>query len=308
MLIDALVITAVGVVALLLPSVSAYRSHLGRRLARQAETRVPAEQVTALETRLARRARGLGVGILVGGVALLALSFVWEGGDDSGGGFFLLSVMAVAGAAGLVTADILWPGELAEGPRTARANSPTLADYLPRWMRVLSWVVVGAGLLALATTLLLASSRWFSAETILRGPVPLLALGLPVLLLLTRWATRRILECPQPSRDETELYWQDAVRAQTLASLSVTTPFVSLLALIVCGSVLDNAASQVAVATGQVGPWWSTALLIAGYTIPFVLAIVALAVAASHASNGEMRQFRNRLWGGRPPQVKGAGA
>ena len=33
------------------------------------------------------------------------------------------------------------------------------------------------------------------------------------------------------------------------------------------------------------------------------VAIVALVVAASHASNGEMRQFRNRLWGGRPPQV-----
>ena len=102
--------------------------------------------------------------------------------------------------------------------------------------------------------------------------------------------------------------WQDAVRAQTLSSLSVTAPLVSLLALIVCGGVLDNAASQVALATGQVGPWWSLSLLVAGYSIPFVLAVVALVVAASNASNGEMRQFRNRLWGGRPPQANRAGA
>lgn len=302
MLSDAMGIIAVGVVAVLLPSTGVHRTYLRRSLARRAGATVPAEQEQPLEARLTRRARCLGMGVLVAGVGLLILAGFWQGADDSAGVFLLLSVMAVAGAAGLVLADIVWPGSPVDGPRTARATAPTTADYLPAWRRTVSWVVVVTGLIALLGTALLARTQWFDTEVILHGPVPLLAVGLPVLLLLSSWATRRILDAPQPARDETELYWQDAVRAQTLSSLNVTALFISLLALVVCGNVLDSAASQAALAVGQIGPGWSLAVLIAGYTIPFVLAVAALTVAVCQGNNGELRHVRNRLWDGHAPR------
>lgn len=304
MLSDAIVIIAVGIVAALLPSTGVHRTYLRRRLTHQVGAAVPAEQEQALEARLTRRAQGMGAGILLAGMALLAAGDLREGADNSAGGLFLLSVLAVSGAAGLVAADILWPGHLVDGPRTARATSPTAADYLPRWMRSLSAMVIGISLISLAGTMLLAHSQWFDAGEIMRGPVPLLAVGLLVVALSSMWATRRILDAPQPARDETELYWQDAVRAQTLSSLNLTAPLISLLALVACGSVLDGAASEAAVASGQTGPGWSLVLLIAGYTIPVVLAIAILVFATSQGNNGEMRHFRNRLWDGRAPRPR----
>lgn len=304
MLFDAIVIIAVGMVAVLLPSTGTHRTYLRRRLTQQAGATVPVEQEPALEARLTRRARGLGTGILVAGLALLILAALRERAADSAGGFFLLSVIAVGGAAGLVVADILWPGHPVEGPRTARATSPTAADYLPGWMRKLSAAVTLTGLITLGGVVLLARSEWFDAGVILRGPVPLLAVGLLAVALLSAWATHRILDAPQPARDETELYWQDAVRAQTLSSLNLTAPFLSLLALVVCGSVLDGAASAAAVASGQTGPGWSLVLLIAGYTIPVVLAIAILVFATGQGNNGEMRHFRSRLWDGRAPRPR----
>lgn len=297
MLVDSVVLIAVGALAALLPSYGPYRALLRRSLARKANAQVPAEQEEALEARLARRSRGTGVGILAAGLVALVLSQTWPRADEASGGFFVLSVLFVAGAAGAALADVLWPGTVPEGTRTARATSPTVGDYLPRQARSVGRVFVGAGLVALVGTLLLTATQWFDAGTVLRSPVPLLAVGVPVLLLLSRLATRRLLDAPQPARDEAELYWQDAVRAQTLSSLALAAPLVSLLSLIVCGSVLDDAASAAATAAGQAGPGWSLALLVAGYVLPFVLVIGA--ALASAGSRTEMQHFRDRLWGGR---------
>ena len=212
-------------------------------------------------------------------------------------------VIIGSGAAGLTLADILWPGTPTEGPRTARATAPTIRDYLPPQLLLTGRIFVGLGLLALLVTLLLTRSEWFDAGTIWRSPVPLLAAAIPVLLLLSQLAIRRVLDAPQPARDETELYWQDAVRAQTLSSLAVATPFVGLFALVVCGSVLDDAASTAAVSVGQVGPAWSLWLLVAGYLLPFVLVLSTVFVTAAQRGNwSEMHHFRERLWDGQPPR------
>ncbi|WP_109471887.1 hypothetical protein [Ornithinimicrobium cavernae] len=305
MLNDAIVILVVGAAALLLPLSSAYRSRLRRKLTRQAEATVPPEQEAALETRVTRRARAMGAGILLAGVAALLLSGLWDGADQASGGFFVLSIMFVAGAAGLALADIWWPGTTTDGPRTARATSPTAEDYLPPQSRRAAHLFAWSGLVALTTTLLLSRSEWFDAATVLHSPVPLLAVAIPVLLLLSWLATRRVLAAPQPARDEAELYWQDAVRAQTLTSLSVAAPFVGLFALVICGSVLDDAASTAAVAAGQVGPAWSLWLLIAGYVLPFALVLGVAAVATTRNGQwNEMRHYRERLWGGQPPRAE----
>lgn len=291
---DGLVLLALGAVALLLPLSSAYRTTTTVQFLHWAGAQVPAEQKAALERRLSRRSQGMGMGILAAGVLALVLSQVWERADEAAGGLFFLALLFVMGAAGLVLADILWPGDVADGARTARAKTPTLKDYVTPVSLRLSRLIVTIGLVALAGTLLLGLTRWFDAPTILRSPVPLLAVAVPVLALLTWLATRRLLDAPQPARDEQELYWQDAIRAKTLGSLYAVAPLASLFGLAVCSSVLDEAASATALASGQVGPEWSLWVLIGGYLLTAVLALGA--VALLFTDRGEADHFRARLW------------
>lgn len=301
MLTDALVLILVGLLAVLLPFSQTYRSRLTVRLAAEAEASVSPEQEATLEARVARRAWGGGGGIVFAGLVVLLADRVWDGSGEMGGGL-ILSVLVVFGAAGLAVVEIWRPGELTDGSRTARARAPGLDDYLSPRVRLVSGGITGAGLLTLAATLLLTRSEWFDTATILRSPVPVLAAAIPVLLLLTWLAVRRVLDAPQPARDESELYWQDAVRAQTISSMVLPAPLVSLLALIMCGSVLDDAASATAVASGQVGPAWTLAFLVIGYALPFVLVIVGLVVVSGPWWTTETRHFRERLWDGRAPR------
>lgn len=297
MLVDAVVLTLVGTVAVLLPMSRSYRSHLTHRLAQQAGAQVPADQVPALEARVTRRARGMGAGIVVAGLAVLVVALGWP--DARGSGYLLVSLMVTFGAAGLAAVEILRPGGVTAGPRWARSTAPTLSDYVPPLVRVLGRVLTGVGMVVLLLALALGRTRWFDADTVWRSPVPVLVVALPVLVLLSELAVRRVLDAPQPARDEAELYWQDAVRANTLSSLTVPPALVGLLALVVSGAVLDDAASAVAVATGQVGPTWTTWLLVTGYVLPFLVLVGALA-ATTLWGGTEMQRFRDRLWGGRP--------
>lgn len=297
MLTDALVLLALGVLALLLPLSSAYRSMLTGQLLGRSAAHVPPEQRATLERRLTRRAQGAGVGILVAGLLALVLSQVWGRADQVAGGFFMLSLLFILGAAGLVVADIWWPGEVPDGARTARLTSPVLTDYLPSAALLLGRVLAVLGMVALVGTLLLGRTRWFSAATIMGSPVPLLAVAVPVLAGLTWLATRRLLDVPQPARDAQELYWQDLVRARTLASLHTLAPAVGMFGVIVSAGVLDDAASAAATSSGEIGPDWSLWVLIAGYLLPVLL--VSCAAAVLMADRSEADQVRSRLWSGR---------
>lgn len=307
MLIDALVLIAVGVVALIAPLSTAYRTRLVRKLAEQAGAEVPPTLRATLEARVTRRALGAGAGIVLAGATLLLLRLARPDLEEHGGGFLVISLMFVLGAAGVTVADILVPAPAHDGPRAARASVPVLEDYLPQGLRAFSWIVTTLGLVALVATLALGATDWFDAGTLWRSVVPVLAVALPVIALLSALAMRRLLDAPQPARDETELYWQDAVRADTLASLALPAPLVGLLGLSAAGRALDHAATVAAEASGQVGPAWSTAVLLAGYLLPMVLLVVVLASVAARGL-GETDHFRDRLWGGRVPQESGTGA
>ncbi|MCM3661571.1 hypothetical protein M3148_11310 [Georgenia satyanarayanai] len=298
MIVDALALLALGALAVLAPASPRFRSHLTRRLATQTGGSVPAQYAPALEARMTRRARAVGSGILLAGAALVILALLWPAGADApSGGYVVVSLAFVFGAAGLAVVEIARPGTVGDAPRTARATAPTMSDYVPPADRALCWAFAGVGLLVLVITLALGGGRWFDADTLWRSPLPVLAVALPVLTALSELAIRRVLDAPQPSRGRTELYWQDAVRASTLSSLMAPPALVGLLALVVTGAVLDDAASVAAVATGEVGPAWSLWLLVGGYVLPFVLLAVALVVATRRGGSAPQR-FRERLWDG----------
>jgi hypothetical protein len=299
MIFGAIALLLAGTLTALMPLLAAYRTHLTRRLTRQAGATVPQELVPTLEARMARRAWGGGGGVALAGLVLLVWALVRPGGVDAAGGLYvMLSLVFVFGAAGLAVVEILWPGQPIRGPRTARVSAPVLADYLPPVVRVLSWGFPVLGLLALLTALGLSWSPWFDAGTIWRSPIPFLATAIPFLALLSVLAVRAVLAAPQRARDEADLFWQDLLRASTLSALTSPPALVALFAMILCASVLDDAASVVAHAAGQVGPAWTLWLLVVGYVVPPMLTVVAL-VASSRTRVNEMDHTRHRLWDGR---------
>lgn len=297
---DATVLLSLGVVALLLPLSSSFRSWQVDSLARRVAARVRPGLRPVLEAKLTRTTRCVGVGLLLGGVVLLLVALLWPGEpplDD--GGWLVISLMVVLGAAGTVVAELWRPGVPGEGPRAARTRVPAFSDYVPGPAILLTAGLVAAGLLGLLGTLLLGGSRWFSAQVLWRSPVPVLAVALVVLTLLSWWAVRRVLDAPQPAADQTELYWQDALRAHTLTGLLTPLALVALLGISVCGVALDAAASQAAAEAGQVGPVWSLALLIIGYAVPLAIVVTLLATSPWWVRPQAGDRFRDRLWGGR---------
>lgn len=300
MLTDAIVLVGLGAAALLLPLSSGFRCWQVDDLARRVGGQVRPGLSSALEAKLTRRTRAVGAAILLGGVLLLLLAQLGPGEpplDD--GGWLVISLLLVLGAAGTVVAELWRPGLPAEGLRAARTDTPAFGDYVPRPALLLTGGLVAVGLLGLLGTLLLGGSRWFSAQVLWRSPVPVLAVALVVLTLLSWWAVRRVLDAPQPAVDQTELYWQDALRAHTLTRLLTPLALVALLGIGVCGVSLDAAASQAAVEAGQVGPAWSLALLVAGYVVPLAVVVTLLATSPWWVRPGAEDRFRSRLWQGR---------
>lgn len=305
MLVGAILFVVVGVVALLLTRSAAYRSRMVDNLTRQADLKVPDAQRPALEARLVRRSWATGLGFVLAGLVTLVAHLV--GVDTEAlGGWGLFSLAVVLAVALLAVVEIWWPGTPVAGPRTARPTAPRAGDYVPPVVSRGFWVLTGLGLVAVAGSLLMGRSRWFDSATLWNSALPLLLVTLPVLLLLTVLAVRRVLDAPQPARDETELYWQDALRSSAVSSLLVPPALVGLLALLVAGAALDDAASVAAVATGEVGPAWTLGLLVIGYAAPFVILIAFLLLTTGVGGRREVGHMRDRLWGGRIPRAQGA--
>lgn len=297
-MVSGLVLVVAGVSLALLSLSRSWRSFLAGRLAAQTGVRVGRDQTEALETRMGHLGRGQGLGIAVAGVVLLLWGAVADGGA-SGDPYLVIALMLVLGAAGLALAEILRPHEASGGTRAARARAPGVADYIPLGARALTWAITCFGLLVLIGTLLLTRSRWFDASTIMTSPVPLLVVSVPVLALLSVLAVRRVLDTPQPARDEDELFWQDIIRGRLIAALIAPVALVSLFAVLVSGTLLDAAASAAVAGTDQVGPAWSLWLLIAGYLVPVVVVVIAATILVAERGH-EAQHIRIRLWGGRP--------
>ncbi|MGO0578169.1 hypothetical protein [Ornithinimicrobium panacihumi] len=304
---EGLLFIAVGAVGLLLPLSAAYRGRLVRTIAEQAQVRVPAEQAAALEARETRRALAGGVGVVVAGVILVVLSLA---GVDLAmfEGWFSFALLLTVASACLAVVEILRPGAPTDGPRFARLSSPVVGDYLSPKVLLGVAGVVALAVVVTAASLLLGRTPWFDAQVLRSSPLPLLAVALPVLAGLGWWAVQRLLDAPQPARDETELYWQDAVRSSTITTLAVPPAVIAVLGLLASGDVLDEAASVATARSGSVGPDWTVALLVMGYAAPFVLLLALILLSTRWFGGSSIAHMRDRLWGGRVPGASGAEA
>lgn len=302
MLFEAFWLVAAGVVALLLPRSTGYRQHLVRRTARQADAPVPATVRPLLEARVARQAYAGGVGIALAGASLQVLALAGVPREVLTDPVAVLSAMVIGATLCVAAVEIWWPGTPQAGPRAARVTSPGIRDYLPTVVAVSAWVVAGVGTVAILAALLLGQTRWFDWQVVWHSPMPALAVALPVVGVLCLLAVRRVLDAPQPARDESELYWQDVLRSSTLSSLLIPPALLSLWGMVVVGGTLDAAASSVAEQTGVVGPSWTLAFLVAGYAAPVVVLVLILLFMARVSGTTEIAHMRGRLWDGRAPQ------
>ena len=300
MLTDAMLILLIGTVTVLLPLSKAYRSRLRRRLVKLARATVPPEQSKALETRVTRQSLMTGAAILVAGLVVLALDRLWE---VAGANFILVTFLA--GAAGHALADILWPNTAGPGPRTARATATTAAHYVPTSFRVTAWATLGTGLVAVVGTLLLARTEFFDRNTILSSSVPAYAVGLVLVVLLVQWATHRVLRAPQPARDQVELYWQDALRAQTLSRLGTIPPVLGTLACLSSSNALWSAAWATSPPGGPPPPTWALWSCIGLAALPFAVVLAgAVVTAARRDAWNEFQHVRRALWDGVAPDPR----
>lgn len=314
MLAESVLLLCFGVGATVLPALPAFRAASARTLTRKIGAQVPPGQRSAVEARTARRARGVGVGLVLGGVAVQAWYLVTGSAlPPEYQGWVMVGLAWALGVAGLAVVEIWRPGARRERePRSARASVPRLTDYVPRYLIAMSWVFAAVAATAVLAAVALGRSRWFDAGTVLAGPVPAMGLVLALLAVLTHLAVGRVLDTPQPARDEAELYWQDGVRAVTLSMLHVPLAQVSTLVLFVVARTVDAAASDAARTVGEVGPQWVLAVLVVAHGLGLVMlvAFVLASLVNSWGPDSDRTRFRRRLWadpgGPRHPIAGGA--
>lgn len=298
MLVTAGMVIVLGLVTTLLSWSTRYTRFDVRRLARNIGEPAPSVSQAGLEERTARRTRGVGLGIMAAGIAVLALVLLW-GADavDADGPWAVVALTFTSGAVGLAAVEIWWPSTVENSSvRTARSSVPVLGDYLAPSVVVMTWSLTIFSGLVLAGALILGQTQWFDEAVILGGPVPIFGGGVTALAILTVLAVRRVLTAPQPASDQKELYWQDALRASTLSSLHTALTVVSILGLMLAADAMDAAASAVSLASGQVGPGWTGAILMVAYAFAPVYLLVSVGLALSGQGRRDARRFRTRLW------------
>ncbi len=300
MLIWAGFLVLLGLCTAVLSWSSRYLRYCVRRLATNIGDTVPAGIQSLLEDRAARRARGVGLGVVAAGIAILAVVLVW-GPDvvDADGLWAVVALTFTFGALGLAAVEIWWPVTVEDSAvRTARTSVPVLADYLSPSVMVLTWSLTVLSWLVLAGALVLGRTKWFDEAVILGGPVPIFGVGVTSLAILTVLAVRRVLNAPQPASDQRELFWQDALRASTLSSLYTALTVSSLLGLMLASYAVDDAASVVALSSGQVGPEWTGSILMIAYTLAPIYLVVNMGLTLSGQGRRDVRHFCRRLWTG----------
>ena len=183
------------------------------RFARDAGLALTPEIEPALTRRIAARDRGFTIGTMT---ALVGIG-VWaiEGTTAAWSGIVLVAIMLIGAVVGLGVAE--WRAAFTpapDGPRVARATTPTLADYLSpvdRWANGVAILLAISGVVAVLAV--------FSAGLIALLPAIVLAAVALATAGVSWIAGAALLKRGQPAASVTELTWDDALRSDTLRTI-----------------------------------------------------------------------------------------
>lgn len=297
---------AVGVVAMAIFASTGWlrwrRPAAAARLTRDFARRVDLGMDDAVEAtvtaRLTRRERAGGAGGLILGVAAAAtVAGATDPTPRDAYRFFAVFLGYAAGHA-IGHGVVAWRESArrpADGPRLARATMPTYGDYVARHERVGSWVAAGIAVVLGAAFLLAGRGD------VLDGAVPVaLAVAAvvvpPVTVVVDELLARRLLDRPQVATSQTELAWDDALRARTLRDMvgvPLMTGYFAAVALLGEPAVGREGGGSVNTLRG-------------GLNVPFLVLLGGgLVMAVVSARLGPEQHFRRRLWPDVPRTPRG---
>lgn len=268
------------------PSVAA---RLTRDFARKVDLGMDDAVEELVTARLARRERAGALGGLIVGLGAAAVVATTTG--PAPGDFYRLAAVFLSFLVGhaLGYGVVAWRESVRRpvvGPRLARATAPTHGDYVARHERIGSWVTAGiAGVVGVG---LLIADRADALDGAIPVGLAVVAVVVPpVTVLADELLARRLLARPQVAASQTELAWDDALRARTLrdmVSVPLVTGYMALAALI--GGVGEGLEGGWP-ANAAVG-WVSGAFLVllAGGLVMMVVSLVV----------GPEQHFRRSLW------------
>lgn len=184
------------------------------RVAREVGLALTPEIESTLARRITSRERGYTIGAMtaVAGIGLWSFS----GTVANWSGIVLVSIILIGAVVGLGIAE--WRSAFApvpDGPRIARAQTPTLADYVSPVER---WSNPVAILLAVGALGVVVVAFPGGLDSLL--PALVLAAVAVVTAAVSWIAGAALLKHGQPAASVTELAWDDALRGSTLRSIA----------------------------------------------------------------------------------------
>jgi len=255
-----------------------FRRWSGKSFAKRNLAWVDQPLAAELDEALARRFRYLGWWIV-------AMAVVWFGLTTFGPGDspWLMVWVGVVMLGVPLTAALAcyWrPQRLGPDAPTAVRRDLEVADYVPRYERVLAWVMgIGSLVAALVTVVI---------EIVNGGPHAWLSilpgLGLAAEVGVVELVARRVVAVPQRAVDAAHLYWQDALRSESLryayTQLLVPAMLVWMFAApVLVGGLGRRPDVSVPFTVGAVG-----------------VAVVGLILALANLEGPGTRWFRRQLW------------
>jgi hypothetical protein len=278
----------VGAVLMLIP---AFRRYAVVQTGTSVGLAVPEQLEPALRRRFVGRSLTSLVGALLGlvvAVASLQSGLVPSTESTDVGEFWIVfgGFFAGASVAAAIYALAAKPAR-PEGARYARSGAVDLRDYLAPIDRLGARAAVALGVVTLiAATAVSAAGLTNSNAAVSVGGLIVVA-GV-VALALSEFASRRILDRPQPAGSPAELAWDDALRAQSLREI-VTAPLSlgSWGALAVLFTLLD---ATDAVGFGGIATFWVGAIGLA------IVLIALFAAAGISIATKPQQHYLRRLW------------
>ena len=272
-------------------------THLAGRFARRQQVPDPSRHRPALERRLTARYRATALGMVAAAVLYAIWPLARQGATGSGSfgdvAASYLPFVLVFGCVGVgqVVAELIAvPRPDHDAPRTARAHVPALQDYVTRVDALGPRVMTGLTVALAAVATGVSGLRWFDFEARLTVWMAIATLVTVAAWVLGEMAVRRVLDTPQPAAAAEDLYWQDAVRADTLRSIVTAGVFTGTFGYFTVLAGLEAAAVG---STGQPGADPVPAILIGALLVFLTVAVVGLAMSLPQRHR---LRFRRRLW------------
>lgn len=255
---------------------------VGRNLASVEDRFVP-----VVEGRFRRRERTSAVVALLGAVTFVLIPIDDDATAPTIAPMLVVFGLGVAVLAVQSTIEAARPLPLAElSVRTARLRTVAVGDLVPPHVHWSPWLPI----VALASTLTglvhALQQGWLEIRA---GSVVVMVLAAIVILVaavMSEFSAHRVAALPEFAGDATQLYWQDALRAEA-ATQSYTGCAASAL-------LLWGAASASLLQANGSAPDWLAKVGLVGLCAAGGL-LVALGVAALRA-RGRTPWFRRRLW------------